>query len=254
MIPNIVASDRAKIKRTSLWMIIFLIPVCTLLFRYVDYLIRGNYHEKKVIQLGTDWWTYTLGGSSGILLFALPLAITMCCSVMANIEHQAAGWKQIFALPVSKSGVYLSKFLIVVAFMLLSSFLLGIGYVLMGFVLDFNETIPWSLIFKQAFFPTIAAFPIMAFQFWLSMVIKNQAFSIAIGSVMTISGLFMAISQLSFINWLPWTYPFRALPLQFGLNGFEMNSNLLSISLISLLVGTLLFIVGNKDFVRRDIY
>ncbi len=50
------------------------------------------------------------------LLFGLgfPLAATLSASIIANIEHQANGWKQTLSFPVSRMRIYVSKFICLV--------------------------------------------------------------------------------------------------------------------------------------------
>jgi hypothetical protein len=48
-------------------------------------------------------------------LLALPLSITLEAALMAGLEHAENQWKNLFALPVPRWTVYLSKLLVVVA-------------------------------------------------------------------------------------------------------------------------------------------
>jgi lantibiotic transport system permease protein len=254
MIARIWSSDIIKTKRTSLWMVTFLVPIVLLLFELANFTLRRNYHFQMVKKVDGDWWFYFLTQTSILLILSIPVGITIICSIVANMEHQSKGWKQILALPVSCTSIYVGKYMLVVVSSLLSALGLFIGTLLFGLIFGFGSHIPWVLIIKNSFLPYLAAFPIIAFQLWLSTVFKNQAFSIAIGTIMSMAGFFLAINPHTL--WLPWTYHIQSMALHFSMEKMRYvpteNGELLKMFFLSLIIGIIMLLITAKDFTRRD--
>jgi hypothetical protein len=251
MIGKLLTSDQLKMKRTSLWLVTILVPFVTVLLKLAESLIRYDYYVKEVNKTG-DWWTTHLNILIGIMVFAVPVGITITCSVIANTEHQSKGWKHTLALPLSRTGVYVSKFTWAVICSLISALLLTVGLALFGLCLGAKDPIPWIILFKNSFVPYISSLPIIAFQLWLSMVIRNQAFSITIGTVSAMVGLFLNFGD--FTRWLPWAYPLQSFAFIMSEKGMVPNPDLLLMNLLGLGIGIVLLFIGAKDFARRDIY
>ena len=75
--------------------------------------------------------------------------------------------------------------------------------VLLGKLVGFEGSVPWGLLFGDSYSMLVTVLPIMAFQIWLSMVFSNQAFSILVGSVSSIMGLFwLLLNQRDGFRWL----------------------------------------------------
>jgi hypothetical protein len=246
-------TELSKSKRTSIWIVTLITPSAVIIFSLVNLLLRKDYHVRKIAETGIDWWTYLFNSSSGLLILALPLGITMICSVITSMEHRAKAWKQLFALPISREKLFISKFLLATGFTLFSIFLVGIGYLLLGFGLGFVEPLPKWLLIKQCFYPFLASFPIIVVQLWLSTAIPNQAFAIIVGTVTSIGAIFLLVTDLPLLTWLPWTYPIRALPLRATENGLETNPEVSLVFFLSVLMGLILLWMFIKFNAKREI-
>ena len=119
-----------------------------------------------------------------------------------------------------------------------------------GIFLDFNGPIPWDLILKQAFYPYIVSFPLMAFQLWISMVCQNQIIPISLGIIFTLSGFF-----LQNVKWLFWVYPIWGTPIlpSDEFNKVIINTDLSFFFNMSLTVGLLFLIGGMIHFSKREL-
>lgn len=204
-------------------------------------------------------WETFLVQVNMVLLFLVPLGITIIASQLVNIEHQSNGWKLLLAMPLKKEHVYLTKLIYVTLYSLLSSIILLIGIWSVGILLGLHEHdgVPWMLIVKQSFYPYIASFSIMSFQVFLSIFIKNQAFPIAIGVLTSIFTYSLMIFPTSVGNWLFWTYPTLASPLKplfkdDAFHGVIKTTIGEFYLLLSLIVGFFITFIGTSIFVRKD--
>jgi len=253
MIASLVSSERIKFRRTSLALVTLLIPVLTLFYEIMNFLFRSETLYRFAYEKKANLWVYFIFDKHFFLSLALPLGITLAASIIANTEHQAHAWKQICALPVSRIQLYFSKFLILMVTSLISATLLGIGMALFGVIFGFKGDIPWFMIFGDSYFPYFASIPIMGIQLWLSMVVHNQAFSISIGTVSTVVGLFLAIDPKT--QWLPWAYPLASstIRLNYQTQRFTENPDLFLVVLIGVILGAFLVMAGAFHFAKRDV-
>jgi hypothetical protein len=123
--------------------------------------------------------------------------------------------------------------------------------VLLGKMLVFKGSLPWGLLLGDCYGMLITVLPILAFQLWLSMIFKNQAFSILIGSVSAMMGLFLATSQTT--RWFPLAYPSQSSTVILQYEGIAYNPDFSAYLIISLLVGTILLFIGSIHFAKRDV-
>ncbi|NGY75811.1 ABC transporter permease subunit [Bacillus megaterium] len=67
-------------------------------------------HQAEEKQTGL--WQIFLYDKQFILSLTIPLSITLAASVIANTEHQGNAWKQLLALPIKRSSIFVGKFLL----------------------------------------------------------------------------------------------------------------------------------------------
>lgn len=232
---RILLSDFIKMKRKLIWLFIFLGPFDVVALEAVNFGLRYDYLTKMYEK---DLWAGLIGESRYLALLALMLGLTLIASMIAGIEHQTNAWKQLLALPVSKWKVFTGKFLLVSILLFASCTLLFGGMILLGIGLKFGMDIPWLALAKMAYFPYLAAMPFIAFQIWLSIIMKNQAIPTTVGIVGTI------LVMMSFdSNWFPWKWP--SLENSWG---NPVYSVLLGIGL-----GLIIYVFGMLDFGRKDV-
>ena len=74
------------------------------------------------------WDDYIRKGFNGNHFTFLPLLIVLLVALLLNIEHKSNTWKHIFVLPVSKTKIFLSKYLLLISLIILFYLLLLIFY------------------------------------------------------------------------------------------------------------------------------
>ncbi|KIL72752.1 ABC transporter permease [Bacillus badius] len=248
---EILRADQLKLKRSSILIIVLLIPILILTYELVNFTYRAELVDKQAeLFHAGSMWMYLLYDNSLLFGLGFPLAATLAASIIANIEHQADGWKQLLAFPVSRSKVYLSKFIWLTMSLLISLTIFLIGMILLGKALEFEESVPLGLLAGDSYGMLIATLPFTAFQLWLSMTIKNQAFPILIGAICTIMGLFLAAVQMT--RWFPLAYPIQSSTVILQYEGIGYNTDLPVYLAINLMLGIALLCMGVIHFVKRD--
>ncbi|MNJ52235.1 ABC-2 family transporter protein [compost metagenome] len=179
-----------------------------------------------------DLWGGLIGNIELFVPMALFLGCTLISSLVANVEHQMSSWKQLLALPISRSAVFIAKFTLCVLLLTASCLLLPICTVGLGYLLGFQTPLPiWELL-RMGFYPYLAAWPLLALQLWLSLTFRNQAIPVSLGVAAAILSPF----TLDLSEWFPLNWPTFALgeahQLPFILSGIALGTIIMLISLV----------------------
>lgn len=247
---EVIIGDRIKFKRSKLLLIASVFPLFVFIMNFSDFYLRLDFNRELAQELHTTEWSFLVISCHWAMFIMVPLSITIFASKIVNIEHEANTWKTLFALPISKYSIYLSKFIYLFLLCMFSATFIVGSLLFIGIFLDFNGPIPWDLILKQAFYPYIVSFPLMAFQLWISMVCQNQIIPISLGIIFTLSGFF-----LQNVKWLFWVYPIWGTPIlpSDEFNKVIINTDLSFFFNMSLTVGLLFLIGGMIHFSKREL-
>lgn len=235
MIGKLLHADFLKIKRKGFWLLTFLGPFGVVALQMVNYGVRKDY----LLQQSDNDWQYYLFNVSTFTPLALVLGIAILTSFMASIENETNAWKQLVALPVSKMGIYLSKFTVLACLLFISSFILLLFSLAYGVFLQLGDSIPFTELLKFSFYPYFAALPVLALQLWIATVSQNQGIPITTG----IFGVIFAYSAFVLPDWMLWKWPSL-------MN--QWDEPLINV-VLGIGVGCLLYILGMLDFSRRDV-
>ncbi|MEK5068428.1 ABC transporter permease [Sporosarcina sp. FSL K6-1508] len=236
MMGRVIASEFLKIRRKMILFLVFLGPIGVIGLEAVNFGIRydwltGVYED--------DLWRGLIGEVSMLSIITILIGLTILTSMIASIEHQTNAWKQLLALPISKTQVFTSKVLVAILLLFVSCLLLASGTIVLGLLLKFGTDIPYLFLFKMCFFPCLASLPFITVQTWLAITMKNQAIPLMIGII----GAIVSMYSINFPDWVPWKWPLL-------LN--EWDKPIYSV-LAGLAIGILLYFISLIDFNRRDV-
>lgn len=232
---NLILADFLKIKRKGLWFLTFLGAFGVVALQMVNYGVRKDYLFKQ----SDDYWGYYLDNVIDFTPLAVVLGIVILTSMIASIENETNAWKQLIALPVSKFGVYLSKFTVISFLLLSAAVMLAIFTVAYGLFLDLGKDIPYGDVLRYSFYPVFAALPILALQLWVATVSKNQGIPVTLG----VAGVILTYSAYYLPDWMIWKWPLL-------IN--EWDEPLVNV-LLGLGAGAVIYVAGMVDFTRRDV-
>ncbi|WP_026583824.1 ABC transporter permease [Bacillus sp. J33] len=235
MIGKLLAADFMKIRRKGIWFLTVLGPIGVVAMQMVNYGVRKDY----LYQQSDDRWGYYLGNIHSFTPLAIVLGIVILTSFMASIENETNAWKQLIALPVSKMGVYVSKFTVLSLLLLVSSILLMLFTLAFGLFLDLGADIPFTELLKYSFYPFFAALPILALQLWIAAVSVNQGVPITAG----VLGVILTYAGYVLPDWMIWKWPLL-------MN--DWDEPLINV-MLGIGAGVLIYAAGMIDFTRRDV-
>ena len=245
------------LKRTYAVSLAIAAPLFIVCFRLLIFLVDNELMHGRA-------WNYWFEGNiafwTGILFV---LTISLDIALVVDIDRSAHIWKYLFALPVSRTWIYLSKFIVAIALTFMSGLLLLVASIVVGYLLGairpqlgFSLSSPDILYYLWVIFlATLAALLLISFYTWISMRTKNFILPVAIsivGEVINIVGYDNANIQKFF----PWIYALDIGRILTRTPQTQVYSGwsppvILLISIIGAICVTCL---GIMEFKRRDIY
>lgn len=198
------SADWLKIRGKGIWFLAALGPIGLAAMQGLNFGLRYDYLMKSY---AADPWGGLLENVMFFVPIALFLGITLVCSLMANVEHQLSSWKQLLALPISRTAVFSAKFVQAFLILCVSCVLLTISTAVLGMLLGMGaDRMPYMDLLRIGFVQLFAALPILAFQLWLSLTLKNQGIPSAIGITASAVSMF----AMEFPDWVPLKWPMLA--------------------------------------------
>jgi lantibiotic transport system permease protein len=236
-------AELLKLKRTLAFRVIFVLPLLVALLQFFIVL------RTKKFPADFNLW-HTIGTSSLQIwaVFMMPLLITLETALLNGIEHSDRQWKHIFALPVPRHAVYVSKVIVAQGLIFISTLILSLLIIVVGIVathlrpeLTNAGAIPFGWFAKYTVLVWAASWLIIAIHTWIAT--RWSGFPIPLGA--GIGGTFFALfaASASVGKYYPWL-----LPMNLFIDGRFKAALVLGIT-----GGIVATLVGCLEFVRRDV-
>lgn len=158
------------------------------------------------------WSTLWKNVWESMALFFLPMCAILIVSLITQIEFRNNAWKQVHALPIGRSTIYFSKYLVVLLMMA------GL-FVLFNFGIYLSAIVPWLLVgsmpYPHAEVPIgtflrenglyfVDCLPIVAAQYAMSMRLRNFMVPIGVGFLTWVGALGALPWKFAYV--IPYTY------------------------------------------------
>jgi lantibiotic transport system permease protein len=236
-------AELLKLKRTLAFRVIFVLPLLVAILQF--FIIWRT----KKFPAGFDLW-HNVGTNSLQIwaVFMMPLLIALETALLNGIEHSDRQWKHIFALPIPRHAVYVSKVVVAQGLIFISTLILSLLTIVVGIVatqlrpeLANAGPIPFGWFAKYTLFVWAAAWLIIAIHTWIST--RWSGFPIPLGA--GIGGTFFALfaASASVGKYYPWL-----LPMNLFIDGRFKAALVLGIT-----GGVIATLAGCFEFVRRDV-
>ena len=236
-------AELLKLRRTLAFRVIFVLPLLVAVLQFFIVL------RTKKFPADFDLWQ-TMGTSSLQIwaVFMMPLLIALETALLNGIEHSDRQWKHMFALPVPRQAVYVSKVVVAMGLIFISTWVLSLLTVIAGIFATYLRPelanagpIPFGWFAKYTTLVWLASWMIIAIHTWIAT--RWAGFPIPLGA--GIGGTFFALfaASASIGKYYPWL-----LPMNLFIDGRFKAAIVLGI--IGGIVATL---AGCFEFVRRDV-
>lgn len=233
---RVLSTEWLKIRRKWIWFLVVLGPLGAVGLQVVNYGLRYDY---LMALYADDLWHGLTRNVNIMMLPAMFIGLAILASLTAGIEHQTNAWKQTLALPVSRSAVFLAKFILTAVLLFVSSTLIIIFTIIFGWLLGLEMSPPMTTLLQAAYYPYLAIMPFVALHTGLSTIIANQAVPMTVGIV----NLVLATFSLWMPDWMPWIWPHL---------DNRYDEPLYSV-LAGIVTGGLVLLTSLVVFVRKDV-
>jgi len=154
-----------------------------------------------------QWYTPLFGANLVYGLLFLPLITGVWAGLVCRYEHQAGGWKQLLAAPVTRGQVFVAKYAVIMLLVLVMQLLYLAALYAAGRVQEITDPFPLDIVWKSIFGGWVAVFPLAALQLWMSMMWKSFAAPFVVNVIFTLPSILVVNSE-RFGPYYPWSQPF----------------------------------------------
>lgn len=241
---GILRSEWLKLRKSKILPIIFVGPL-------IGLFIGLTYNMDLMEGVANDWYIALMGMNFTYALLFLPLITGVLASVICRYEHQAGGWKQLLAMPVTRGKVFISKYALVMFLVMVIQLLYLASVYTVGMIKGFTTPFPIDIVWKSIFGGWVATLPLVALQLWMSMLFKSFAAPFAVNVIFTLPTI-LAINSETYGPYYPWGQPF----MMMYIGGKEGDVFFIPWDQLLLVVGgsfVLFFLCGYIYFQRKAV-
>ena len=210
---KLIRAEWLKLRKSTIFLPMLAAPILSIGLGYLTLTHGKPSHENSL----NPWTTMYFNMAAIYAIFLLPLLTGILATFVCRYEHLSGGWKQLSAMPVSKSSLYLTKLIFTLFLIAVVQLLFFLGVFLVGSTAHLSGSIPWFTLFRSLAGGWLAIIPLAALQLWVATAWNSFGTPFALNVVLTIPAMAVARSN-TYGSIYPWTQPMLAmLPSNHGL-------------------------------------
>jgi hypothetical protein len=213
LLPLVVATEVAKLRRTLALQMAFLSPLVIVGLYFLIGVAGGG----PLVRREADSWRLLTSSSVQLWsLLMLPLFITLETSLLAGLEHTERNWKFLLSLPIPRWTIYVAKLIVAVALVWLAHAVLIAGTMLSGILLrQFAPemklaALPVGFIADPLWKVSLAILFAITIQHWVSLRWPSFVAAMGFGMGAMVAG-FLAVNSAEWGPWFPWSLTLHTL-------------------------------------------
>lgn len=240
---QLLAVEKLKLKRSKIWLLYIIGPLIGVALAYTNFFNNYDLFMQPGDNKWIEAWTQV-----AIFMgpFVLPIMVGVYAAFVCRSEHVGGGWKQLLALPVDRSRIFLGKFLMVSIMVAITLIVVFTLFLLVGFLKGLGSNLPLITIIGFIIRGFLACLPLILVQLIVSIRAKTFGIPLAISIVFTLPAIIVASTPLGQIY--PWTQPMLAMS-----PGDESPIESYTV-FYTILIGTFIVLMfyGIRSFKKRD--
>ncbi|WP_314587475.1 ABC transporter permease [Paenibacillus terrigena] len=238
---GLMASERLKLSRSLIWILVLVSPLISLIIGLMasldDTPARIQYVQLQSI-------VFTLHA-----MLLLPILTGIFSAFVCRYEHSGGGWKSLLCLPVSRTGLFMAKFSIVVLLLAVTQLLMLASLAASVSFHDIPGGMNWELTLPAIISGWVACLPLAALQLWVSIGWSSFAAPLAINVALTLPNM-LIVNSAQFGPYYPWAQPSLAM-----LTHSEMDFGAFTLPIENILItitcSFILFFIGGLLHLKR---
>jgi len=189
----------------------------------------------------------------------LPILTAICVSRICDMEHKGDTLKLLLSTSMKRGELYAAKYVSAAILMLLVSILQIFSIMIFGIINNFKESVPLFLFVRLLIGTTLTSLIVIAFQQWISMAVKNQAFSLCLGMIGGFIGMTADLFPAKVRSLFIWSYYTGLSPVTQSYANEKIQfiirdvSSLIPAMAALIVVGICIYMVGSFQVSRQEI-
>ena len=201
MIPEPLAAELLKLRRSLVLLVTFAAPLCVLAFAAIALATRtGTVKWERFLDEGLAMWSF----------FMLPMSVTAMTTLLAQLEHGSRMWNHLLALPTRRATLFATKAIVAGLLLLAMQLAVYVGMYAVGYAV--GALLPERAPVGDQQFDEMAvgmaamalgAIPMVLLQLWVALRWRSFVVPLVIGILGTFFALVITASGTNvYIPWL----------------------------------------------------
>ena len=192
---SILAIELRKEKRTGVIPVLLTVGILGAAYAFLNFIIR----KETLMSLPLAPMDVLLTQLYGMIMILNMFGIVVAACMVYNMEVKGSAVKKMYMLPISVSGMYLCKLLILSALFLATVVLQNLALVRIGMTDLPQGTFELGTLIKFAGYSFITAMPVLSFMVLISSCTPNMWVPLGVGVAGFLSGMALANSSLNLL-------------------------------------------------------
>ncbi|MDF2835903.1 MAG: rane protein [Paenibacillus sp.] len=239
---GLLASERLKLSRSLIWLLVPVSPLLALFIGAMSNLTDVPEAARNELLQSTVFMLHAL--------LLLPILTGIFASFVCRYEHAGGGWKATLSLPVSRTGLYAAKFIMVASLLLAVQLGMAVSLFAAAYYQGIADGIDWQSALVSMLTGLLACLPLVALQLWASIGWSSFAAPLAINVSMTIPNI-LIINSDKYGPFYPWAQPALGMLVQGGEQNFSALNLPLENILITVGCSFVLLVAGGLVYLNR---
>lgn len=248
---KVLALEFYKLRRKRIVVMMTLFLAMELIWTFMSMSIYMSRNADNV-----SWLSIIVMAASINGLF-LPIMSAIAVSRISDMEHKGNTWKLLISTSVERSRLYWAKYICANTLLLYYLLLQAAAIAAFGMVNGFAGPPPFSLLMPFIGGAVLANLAVTALQQWVSLAIKNQAFSLCLGMLGGFIGMTAGLFPGSVRRLFAWSYYSELSPAAIAYNGqaAEYTLQQAGAGLIAgiLLMAVIFYVAGVIHVTRQEV-
>lgn len=192
---SILAIELRKEKRTGVIPVLLAVGILGAAYAFLNFIIR----KETLMSLPLAPMDVLLTQLYGMIMILNMFGIVVAACMVYNMEFKGSAVKKMYMLPISVSGMYLCKLLILSAMFLVTVALQNLALVRIGMTDLPQGTFELGTLIKFAGYSFITAMPVLSFMVLISSCAPNMWVPLGVGVAGFLSGMALANSSFNLL-------------------------------------------------------
>lgn len=187
----------------------------------------------------------------------LPILSAVIVSRVCDMEHKGSTWKLLLSVSVTRGRIYAAKYFCASALMLLSILLESAAMIGFGRIHQFQWSTLFPLLIPFMGGAILTNQAVIALQQWMSLSVKNQAFSLCLGMIGGFIGMTSQLFPARVRHLFVWSYYTELSPVTYDYAGSIMRFVTRPVGFILpatlVIMGIVIYIMGSFHVSRQEV-